>query len=63
MATSSIFASFDIKDKETAERFVKALDESANGPEWKLIAPVKPPLTDKDGIMELWAKRERNRNT
>ncbi len=60
MATSSIFASFDIKDKETAERFVKALDKSANGPEWKPIAPVKPPLTDKNAILELWAKREQN---
>lgn len=40
MATSSIFAGFDIRDKETAERFVKALEESANGLEWKPIAPV-----------------------
>ena len=58
MATSSIFASFDIRDKETVERFVKALEESANGPEWKPIAPVKPPLTDKNAILELWEKRE-----
>ena len=60
MATSSIFASFDIRDKEAAEKFVKALEESANGPEWKPIAPVKPPLTDKDAILELWKKREQN---
>ena len=58
MATSSIFASFDIRDKEKAERLVKALEESANGSEWKPIAPVKPPLTDRNAIMELWAKRE-----
>ena len=44
MATSSIYASFDIRDKETAERFVKALEESADGPEWKLIASAKPPF-------------------
>lgn len=60
MATSSIFASFDIRDKEKAERFVKALEESANESEWRPIAPVKPPLTDRDAIMALWAKRERN---
>ena len=58
MATSSIFASFDIRDKETAEKFVKALEESANGPEWKPISSVKAPLTDKSAILELWAKRE-----
>lgn len=60
MATSSIFASFDIRDKESAEKFVKALEESANGPKWKPIAPITPPLTDKDAILELWAKREQN---
>ena len=48
MATSSIFASFDIRDKKTAENFVKA---------WKPIAPVNPPLTDQDAIRALWAKR------
>lgn len=58
MATSSIFASFDIRDKETAKKFVKALEESANGPKWKPIVPVKLPLTDKNAILELWAKRE-----
>ncbi len=60
MATSSIFASFDIRDKETAEKFVKALEESANESEWKPIAPIKPSLTDKKAILELWAKREQN---
>lgn len=39
---------------------MKALEESENGLEWKHIAPVKPPLTDKNAILELWAKRERN---
>lgn len=58
MAVSSIFASFNIRDRETAEKFVKALEESADGPEWKPIAPVKPPLTDKNAILELWAKRK-----
>ena len=31
MATSSIFANFDIKDKKTARAFVKALEASAKG--------------------------------
>lgn len=61
MATSSIFTSFDIRDKETAERFVQALDELANGPEWKPMASVKQPLTDKDEILKLWAKREQGK--
>lgn len=38
---------------------MKALEESANGPKWKPMAPVKPPLTDRDAILELWAKRDR----
>lgn len=57
MATSSIFASFDIRDKKTAENFVKALDTSAHDPAWKPIAPINPPLTDQDAIRALWAKR------
>ncbi len=39
---------------------MEALDEPADGLEWKPIAPVKPPLTDKNAILELWAKREQN---
>ena len=59
MATSSIFASFDIKDKKTAEAFVEALDQSANGPEWKPVKPVEPILTDHDAIRELFTKRKK----
>lgn len=57
MATSSIFANFDIRDKKTAERFVEALDESAHDPAWNPVAPIDPPLTDKDAIRALLAKR------
>lgn len=57
MATSSIFANFDIKDKKTAERFVEALEESAHDPAWKPVAPIDSPLTDKDTIRALLAKR------
>lgn len=59
MATSSIFASFDIKDKKTAEAFVEALDKSANGPDWKPSKPVEPPITDKNKIKALFAKRKK----
>ncbi len=57
MATSSIFANFDIRDKKTAERFVEALEESVHEQAWKPIAPIDPPLTDKDAIRALLAKR------
>lgn len=58
MATSSIFASFDIKDKETATRFINALEESANDPPYEPISPVEPPITDKEELLALLAKRE-----
>lgn len=58
MATSSIFASFDIKDKKTAAAFVDALEKSANGPAWKPRRPVKAPLTDPDVIRKLVEKNE-----
>lgn len=57
MATSSIFANFDIEDKKTAERFAEALEESAHDPVWEPVAPIAPPLTDQDAIRALLAKR------
>ena len=62
MATSSIFANFDIRDKKTAENFVSALDASAHETAWQPIAHVQPPLTDKDAIRILWAKRVEKMN-
>jgi hypothetical protein len=61
MATSSIFASFDIRSKKTAENFVEALDKSANDSEWKPIVPVIPIITDKDDIRKLWTKRKQKK--
>lgn len=58
MATSSIFASFDIKDKKTAEAFVEALDKSAKESAWKPSKPVDPPLTDPKAIRVLFGKRK-----
>lgn len=60
MATSSIFASFDIRDKKTANAFVNALEASVNETAWKPVAPIKPPLTDKGEIMALWKKENQN---
>lgn len=60
MATSSIFTSFDMKDKKTAEAFVEALDKSAHEPAWKPSKPVKPLLTDPEAIRVLFAKRKKN---
>jgi hypothetical protein len=58
MATSSIFANFDITDKKTAEAFVAALDASAHDPVREPSIPVKPPMTDHDEIRALMAKRK-----
>ena len=57
MATSSIFANFDIKDKETAENFVDALDKSSNvvtNDDNTNIQEIK----DSNAIKLLWAKRK-----
>lgn len=35
MATETIFADLTIRDKETAEKFVKALEESAKDPKYE----------------------------
>lgn len=41
MATSSIFANFNITDKKTAEAFVAALDASTRDPKRKPVSPIK----------------------
>ncbi len=63
MATSSIFANFDITDKKAAEAFVSALDASAHDPKREPVAPVKPPLTDHVAIKAFLAKRKQNSGT
>ena len=50
MATSSIFASFDIKDKEKASRFVNALEESANDVPFPSTDNIGRFVTDPDEI-------------
>ncbi len=61
MATSSIFANFNITDKKTAEAFVAALDASAHDPRRKPVGPVKPPLTDHAAIKAFLAKRKQDK--
>lgn len=57
MATSSIFANFNINDKKTAERFVLAIEKSAKMAETLPPIPTRRPLTDKAKIAALWEKR------
>ena len=58
MATSSIFANFDIKDQNTARRFITALEESAKSSENKEYIPTQTPLTSRKDIRALWEKRK-----
>ena len=58
MATSTIFANIEIKDAETAERFVAALEESEKEKDRKSSAQAYPILTDLDEIRKLVAKRK-----
>lgn len=59
MATSTIFANIKIKDAETAERFVAALEESEKEKDRKSSAQAYPILTDLDEIRKLVAKRKK----
>lgn len=59
MATSTIFANIKIKDSETAERFVAALEESEKEKDRKSSAQAYPILTDLDEIRKLVAKRKK----
>ena len=58
MATSTIFANIEIKDAETAERFVAALEESEKEKDRKSSVQAYPILTDLDEIRKLVAKRK-----
>lgn len=59
MATSSIFTSFNIKERGKAEAFVAALDASAKEPKRIPTAPVEPPTTDHDAIRKFFAQRKK----
>ena len=58
MAISSIFASFDIKDKKIAEDFVSALDKSES---YKIPIVIESELNEMNDLNEiktLWKKRK-----
>ena len=57
MATSSIFANFDIKNKEEAEDFVNAIDKSLDYNADKNLIKYDE-LKDANAIKSLWAKRK-----
>lgn len=61
MATSSIFASFNINDSKTANAFVEALDESSKDPR-RVPTSGSTIITDKDKIREIFAKWEKKEN-
>ena len=58
MATSSIFANFNISDSKKAEDFVKSLDISAKGNTKKLSTDRKSFVVLPNDIKTLWAKRK-----
>ena len=58
MATSSIFANFNINDSKKAEDFVKALDISAKKSFKKESVDCKSFIVLPDDIKSLWAKRK-----
>lgn len=62
MATSSIFASFNINDPKTAEAFVEALEQSAKDPKRVPTSPEPKFLTDRNEIMEFFAQRKKTEN-
>ena len=61
MATSSIFASFNINDRITAEAFAEALYQSAKEPKRVPTSPATSHITDRDKILELLAQRKKNK--
>jgi len=61
MATSSIFASFNIKDRKTAKAFAEALDQSAKEPKRVPTSPAPLHLTDRQRILKVVAKRKKTK--
>lgn len=58
MATSSIFANVQIKDKASAEKFVEVLEKAEKQPERKSVSGIKPIyLTDKEAIRALFSEK------
>ena len=58
MATSSIFANFNIKDKKTARRFLAALEASEKDLHRHKLPPIRPLTTEPDEIRKFMARRK-----
>ena len=56
MATSSILTNVKITDPRKAEMFINALEASSRDPNLIHSCEVKPPLTDKEAIRDLFLK-------
>ena len=61
MATSSIFANFNIKDQKTARRFVAALEASEKDCQKSQPVPIRSLITDHNEIRKFMAKRKKTR--
>ncbi len=61
MATSSIFANFNISDPKKAESFVQALDASAKDASKNDSARQTSSIVHPADIKSLWAKRKNPR--
>jgi hypothetical protein len=58
MATSSIYADFNMCTSKKVNSFAKALNRSAHDSQNKSLAHKKSPLIQSDDIKSLWAKRK-----
>ena len=59
MATSSIFANFNITDNKKAEAFVAALEASEKDAKRTPTSPVSSLITDHESIRNFFAKRKK----
>lgn len=57
MATSSILENVRISDSKEIDEFVKALELSADDPEFDPTSPKYEFVTDKDKILQILQKR------
>lgn len=58
MATSSIFASFNITDNKTLNDFLDALEASEAEQKSAPKRPRQMPVTDPEKIKAVWARRK-----
>jgi hypothetical protein len=61
MATSSILADFTIKDRKTAEAFVKAYEAASKEPEFKPTINIGASITDPERLRAILAKGRKSK--